>query len=210
MLHELFITHCTNGTLIMNPFTKKFKVISNECLNMLKELIDLESANQCTTFNDNKRANYNILGKQWLTSNHISSVNKLIVDVGNSLNVFQDTLLVPVLEKKGTWHIPANGFRGQKLSSTNIHYNGQNHWVTSFQYKDGNIYLLNNNLGKRIDKYLNETEISFCPNLWSGKSQIQIKIHYVQQQKNGYVCDLFVIVNMMEFATNRYSGLKQV
>ena len=21
MLHELFITHCTNGTLIMNPFT---------------------------------------------------------------------------------------------------------------------------------------------------------------------------------------------
>ena len=22
MLHELFVTHCTNGTLIMNPFTK--------------------------------------------------------------------------------------------------------------------------------------------------------------------------------------------
>ena len=24
MLHELFITHCTNGTSIINPFTKKF------------------------------------------------------------------------------------------------------------------------------------------------------------------------------------------
>ena len=24
MLHELFITHCTNGTSIMNPFTTEF------------------------------------------------------------------------------------------------------------------------------------------------------------------------------------------
>ena len=24
MLHELFITNCTNGTLIMNPFTESF------------------------------------------------------------------------------------------------------------------------------------------------------------------------------------------
>ena len=30
MLHELFITHCTNGTLIMNPFTfiQKFKQVA--------------------------------------------------------------------------------------------------------------------------------------------------------------------------------------
>ena len=40
-----------------------------------------------------------------------------------------------------------------------------------------------------------------------GKSKLNVKIPCVQQQHNSYDCGLFAIANMMEFATNRYSGL---
>ena len=41
-----------------------------------------------------------------------------------------------------------------------------------------------------------------------GKSQITVKIPYIQQQKNGYDCDLFAIANLLEFVANRYDGLQ--
>ena len=41
-----------------------------------------------------------------------------------------------------------------------------------------------------------------------GKSKLKVKIPHVQQQNNSYDCGLFAIANMIEFATNRYNGLK--
>ena len=63
-----------------------------------------------------------------------------------SLHGFQDTLLAPI-KKNGTWHIPANGFKNQKPPSANIHYNGQKHWVTSFQFEDSDVFLLDSDAG---------------------------------------------------------------
>ena len=40
------------------------------------------------------------------------------------------------------------------------------------------------------------------------KSQITVKIPYVQQQNNGYDCGLFAIPNMIEFVADRYHGLQ--
>ena len=42
MLHELFITHCTNGTLIMNPFTFIKDSCSHETLLEARKLEKLE------------------------------------------------------------------------------------------------------------------------------------------------------------------------
>ena len=81
----------------------------------------------------------------------MSNVNKLMLDIGYSVNGFQDSLLAPVFQK-GRWHIPANGFSSKKSPSVNIHYNSQKHWVTSFQHEDGDIYLLDSDLGKNIHK----------------------------------------------------------
>ena len=86
---------------------------------------------------------------QWLISDHMSNVNKLMTKSGYSLHGFQETLLAPI-KKNGTWHIPANGFKNQKPPSVNIHYNGQKHWATSFQFEDGDVFLLDNDVGKRI------------------------------------------------------------
>ena len=41
-----------------------------------------------------------------------------------------------------------------------------------------------------------------------GKSQIIVKIPYVQQQNNSYDCGLFAIANMMEFVADRYHELQ--
>ena len=52
-------------------------------------------------------------------------------------------------------------------------------------------------------------EIQLAQIYGQGKSQLRVKIPYVQQQNNGHDCGLFAIANMMEFVTNRYKGLQQ-
>ena len=42
-----------------------------------------------------------------------------------------------------------------------------------------------------------------------GQSKLKVKIPYVQQQNNGHDYGLFAIINKTEFATNKYSGLKE-
>ena len=104
---------------------------------------------------------------------------------------------------------PTEGFNSQKSPSTNIHYNSQKHWVTTFQYENGNIYLLKSDLGKNIDLCLNDSlKIQLAQKYGHGKSKL--KVHTPQlQQHNGYHCGLFAIANMMEFVANRYSGLQE-
>ena len=50
-------------------------------------------------------------------------------------------------------------------SPTNIHYNSENHWVTSFQFE----YLLDGDLGKKRNAKLNDFENSVTSNIWPGK-----------------------------------------
>ena len=77
-------------------------------------------------------------------------------------------------------------------------------WMTSFQYEDGDIYLSDSNLGKRIDKCLNDSlKLQLTQIYGQEKSQIQIQIPYVHQQKNIHDYGLFANANMVEFATNR-------
>ena len=60
-------------------------------------------------------------------SDHMSAVNKLMIETRYSVHGFQETTLAPVLKKDGTWHIPSNGFESKNSPSVNLHYNGNKH-----------------------------------------------------------------------------------
>ena len=55
------------------------------CLN---DLIDVESNSYCSTENNKLKSQDSILGKQWLTSDHMNHVNKLVIEAGFSLSGF--------------------------------------------------------------------------------------------------------------------------
>ena len=121
-----------------------------------------------------------------------------------------DSIIGPVLKKNGMWYIPTKGFNSQRSPSTNIHYNSQKHWVTTFQYENGDIYLLDSDLGKKMDLCLNDSwTIQLAQMYGHGKSKLKVYIPQLQQQNNGYDCGLFAIANMMEFIANRYTGLQE-
>ena len=111
-------------------------------------------------------------------------VNKLMIEADYSLSGFQDTMLAPVLKKNGTWHIPAKGFRSQNSPSTNIHYNSKNHWVASFQFESGEIYLLDSALGKNMTMCLNDSlKIQLAQIYGKGKSKLTVEVPHFQLQK---------------------------
>ena len=72
----------------------------------------------------------------------MSTVNILLQQAGYSVKVCSCV--------KKEWHMAytAEGFKSQISPSKNIHYNSKNHWVTSFQFEDGDVYLLDSDLGK--------------------------------------------------------------
>ena len=121
-----------------------------------------------------------ILGKQWLDSIHRNLVNKLILDSGFSLNGFQETKLTPIFQKNGTWQFPINGLKSQKPPFANIHYNSQKHWVTSLQYENCEIYLLESNSWEKMENCLNDSLKIQLAQL-NGKLKITVNIPYIQQ-----------------------------
>ena len=92
----------TVSFLKCNPFLQLIEYTGNE--NVYKPRVH----------GNTKHLTNGILGMQWLTSDHMSNVNKLMIKDEYSLHGFQDTLLAPVKKKNGTWHIPASGFKNQK------------------------------------------------------------------------------------------------
>ena len=74
----------------------------------------------------------------------------------------------------GMWYIPTKGFNSQRSPSTNIHYNSQKHWVTTIQYENGDIYLLDSDLGKNMDLCLNDSlKIQLAQMNGHGKSKLK-------------------------------------
>ena len=113
------------------------------------------------------------------------------------------------MQKDQTWFIPDNGLQSQAPPSVNINYNSQKHWVTSFQFENGDIYLLDSGLQRKTENCINDSlKIQLAQVYGSGKSEITVKVPEIQQQNNGHDCGLFAIAKLMEFITNQYSGLK--
>ena len=158
-----------------------------------------------------KKEKYSLLGKSWLTSKHISVINKMMIPSDFAVSGFKETTLVPILEKDNTWRYPANGFEGRISPTVNIYHNNVNHWVYSFQFEnDYSLYVLDSNLGRIVEKCLKDSlKIQLSPINGNGKQKLKINLQQVQQQNSGHDCGLFAIANMVEFVADRYSGLNQ-
>ena len=77
----------------------------------------------------------------------MSAVNKMIITANFSVNGFQETVLVPILQKDNSWFSPSNWFQPRESPSLNIHHNSNNHWVCSFQFEtDDCVYLLDSSI----------------------------------------------------------------
>ena len=69
--------------------------------------------------------------------------------------------------------------------------------------------MLDSSLSQKMQYCLNDSlQIQLAQIYGRGKSQITVKIPYVQQQNNGYDCGVFAIAKMMEFVADRYHGLQ--
>ena len=69
--------------------------------------------------------------EEWLSSDHMSAIKQLLREHCVSVNVLQDTTLVP-LKKKSKLVFNRKGFKTMSTPSANIHYNGNHHLVTFF------------------------------------------------------------------------------
>ena len=88
-----------------------------------------------------------------------------------------------MLDKDGMWHITDNRFESKWSPSINIHYNSENHWVTSFQYKNGDIYLLDSNFGGQYKAHINDSlKIQLSKIYGCSKPNLTIKIPRIQQK----------------------------
>ena len=71
-------------------------LISFECI----DTVDLDD--NAEIISKGKTVTDGILGKEWLNSDHMSAVNKLMIEARYSVHGFQETTLAPVLKKDGT------------------------------------------------------------------------------------------------------------
>ena len=59
----------------------------------------------------------------------------------------------------------------------NLRYNGNKHWVTSFQFENGDIYLLDSYLGTNMKDSLNDSlKIQLAQIYGYGKTKLNVKI----------------------------------
>lgn len=145
-----------------------------------------------------------ILGNKWLSDLHMTVVNKLLNKCG--VNGLQETTLAPTQD--GTCIVPCR-FQPQPPPSVNIHHNGRNHWVTSFEDENNDIFLLDSDLPHITKNALTDSLILQLVAIYGqGKNKIIIKIPRIQQQRNSYDCGQFAIANALEFISHRFRGLK--
>ena len=86
MLHELFITHCTNATLIMNPFTQHGQIVCNSF--QLSSIMTTDISVDVTTLLES-----NILGKnEAANSSMIPALAAAIWQKGEERDILQGKL----------------------------------------------------------------------------------------------------------------------
>ena len=107
---------------------KKSKLISNSSSNLLTTLDhtdSLDHANNSTNLDTKTTTTVTngILGKQWLSSDHMNEITKLMLEAGFCVYRFQEATLASMLNRDVMWCIPDYGFESKKSPSVNIHYN---------------------------------------------------------------------------------------
>ncbi|PJE77789.1 hypothetical protein CI610_03284 [invertebrate metagenome] len=150
--------------------------------------------------NLNESHKLKISNKEWICSDIINEVQSIMSKQFPGLNGFQLTNLAPVYDSNKCKWKNQIAFQSVVSPSVQIHHNGRDHWVTSFQTSNGDISVLDS-LASKENHTVNtpSIELQLCSIYGNNKSSIPVKILDVQDQNNGYDCGLFAIANMVEF-----------
>lgn len=135
-----------------------------------------------------------------LSDKHMFAVNTILRRQFPNINGIQDTKNTPFfVEEKHLWNTSKH-FKPQISPSVQIHFDGINHWTTSFSTtKDSEFVYYIDSLGANVKDLRNNVKIQLSQIYKSSSTVLQVKIPRVQQQPNSYDCGLFAIANAVEF-----------
>ena len=138
----------------------------------------------------------------WLNDRVINFAKKLIKS-DLSINGMQDTLLAPHYDESKQEWVKINNFKKQEPPSCQIHYNGSNHWVASYQReKNGPVYLIDS---LKSSKSLNANLSIQLSQIYNCElNNINVLIPDVQKQDNSSDCGVFAIAYITELALKSF------
>ena len=143
-----------------------------------------------------------ILNSQgWLHSQHMEAVNILARQQAPNINGLQLPEIVPVFnDKENRWITKSSLDHVNKLPICQIHHNGKQHWVSTFQTDSDSIYVFDSlKSGNCITDLSPSLQIQIAQIYGNNKSEIKLFIPNIQQQTNGSDCGLFAIAHIVEF-----------
>ena len=122
----------------------------------------------------------------------------------SELNGFQSTVKIPFRNKEGDWQIPNGPLMSQISPSVQIHFTGNSHWITSFQFEcDSNVCLLDSLYSSQeIPTYV---KLQLAQIYGKGKDRLDIVTPHVRGQVGGNDCGVFAIAKMVEFCLGNFS-----
>ena len=139
----------------------------------------------------------------WLNDRLINFAQNLLKSECN-VNGLQDTLFAPHYdEKKNRWII--NDYvKKQTAPSCQIHYNGNNHWICSYQKEEnGPVYLLDSLKSSRTLNANVSIQISQIYNI--NTDNITVHIPDVQRQQNSHDCGVYAIAFITELICSDFN-----
>ena len=146
-----------------------------------------------------KRDKEIITNNEWLSDKYMFAVNKILSRQFPHINGLQDTTNTPFfMEDKQFWNTSRN-FKQQDSPSVQLHFDGVNHWTTSFSTKGANFIYYIDSLGANLKDLRNNVKIQLSQIYKTSSSILQVKVPRVQQQPNSSDCGLFAKANAVEF-----------
>ena len=146
---------------------------------------------------------FNIINGSWLSDSHMRAVNEIARSQFPQINGFQDTVRIAMQNKSGKWEIPTEHLLPVTPPSVQIHYNGNSHWVTSFQFKDDDRVFLVDTLFAGQDPTMS-LKIQLAQIYGKGRDKLEIIAPFVKSQVGGNDCGAFAIANLVEFCMGNF------
>ena len=132
-------------------------------------------------------------------------INDICKNQFTNVNGFQCTLLTPHYSKDEKRWIYSTQMKSQKAPSAQIHHDGSDHWVMSFQSKSGKIYLLDSLYNNKISA---SVQIQLCKIYGKDKTSITVNIPLLHRQQEGSLaCGVYAIGYIVEFCLNGFEEL---
>ena len=145
---------------------------------------------------------------EWLNDTIINAASKLLKKQFPNILGFQDCLLIPMKCPTNKFWIYHEKFKFNHVpSGVQIHYTGQNHWLTSIKLPNQNVIHILDSAG--FTKLNSCTEIQLTTLYLRPLETYKVVFCNVQPQFSGD-CGLHAIANTVEYCFNQFIGITDV